>query len=366
MNAGSTSSRTDRLALPLGRPRLTYGLLAAIVLVFAAMTLAGGSTDTQVLVRFGAKDNVLIAEGQVWRLFASMFLHIGVMHLVFNGYALLVLGTDVERLYGSARFLAIYLLAGLWGGLASFALSPDLSAGASGAIFGLLGAMVAFLRRERRVFGSWGRQRLLNLLGVAALNLVLGFTVPGIDNFAHLGGLFSGAVLGWALAPRYQVAWDDRYGPHLVDRGSRLARWGVILLAALLWAGATGGVMAQQRQSAAVLIYQGQQALQQDDPSAAEALLRQAVTADSSSAEAQFYLGVALARQGKAAPAAAAYQAALQLQPDLAEAHWNLALVCVALDRPQDAIAEFERFVALRPDSPDAGRARAIMAQLGR
>jgi rhomboid protease GluP len=354
------------LALPSGRPRLTYGLFAAIVLVFAAMTLAGGSTDTQVLVRFGAKDNVLIAEGQVWRLLASMFLHIGVMHLVFNSYALLVLGSDVERLYGSPRFLAIYLLAGLWGGLASFALSPDLSAGASGAIFGLLGAMVAFLRREREVFGSWGRQRLLNLLGVAALNLVLGFTVPGIDNFAHLGGLFSGAVLGWLLAPRYQVAWDDRYGPHLADRSRRLARWGIIILAVVLWVGATGAAMTLQRQSAAVLIYQGQQALQRNDPAAAESLFRRAISSDSSSAEADLYLGVALANQGKTALAAEAYQAALRLQPDLAEAHWNLALAYVALDRPQDAITEFESFITLRPDSPDAGRARAIMAQLGR
>ena len=348
----------------MGQPRLTYVLLAANVLVFLAMTAAGGSTNTDVLIRFGAKANVLIAQGQVWRLLTSMFLHIGVMHLAFNIYALFILGVEVERLYGSARFLAIYLLAGLWGSLVSFALGPSLSAGASGAIFGLLGATMAFFHRHRRAFGSWGRQRLLSLLGIVGLNLFLGFTVAGIDNLAHLGGLVSGAILGWVLAPQYRVHGDDRGRPHVVDVSSLLARWWAVALAATLLAGGTGVSVTVQRQSAPVLIHRGQIALDRDDPVAAESLFRQAVARDSRSTEAYFYLGNALSAQERPVEAAPAYQTALRLQPDLAEAHWNLALAYMALNRPADAIVEFEAFISLRPASPGADQARTFIAQL--
>ena len=236
-----------RLALPLARAWITYILLAANILIWLAMTAVGGSTDVDVLIRFGAKVNDLIADGQVWRLLTSMFLHIGLMHLLFNSYALFVFGSEVERLYGGPRFVAIYLLAGLWGALASFAFGSALSAGASGAIFGLLGTMVAYLRRHRETFGAWGRQRLLNLVGVAAFNLVLGFSVAGIDNLAHLGGLLSGAILGWALAPQYEVRLDAAGQPHVADRVSLRSRGWVVILAFVLLAAATGAAMAAQR-----------------------------------------------------------------------------------------------------------------------
>jgi rhomboid protease GluP len=343
---------------------VTYALLIINLIVWLAMTLAGGSTNTDVLIRFGAKANPLIADGQVWRLLTSMFLHIGLMHLFFNSYALLVFGVEVERLYGSIRFLAIYLLAGLWGSLISFALGPGLSAGASGAIFGLLGTMVAFLRRNREAFGEWGRQRLLNLLGVAGFNLVLGFTVPGIDNLAHIAGLLSGTLLGWALAPQYKVAWSEGGQPHLIDQISRRSQWGVVTLALLLLVAGTGGAVAGQRQSAPWLTLRGQRALEVQDLLTAESLLRQAVTRDPNSAEAYFYLGVTFSAQEEMAEAAEAYQNALRLEPNLAEAHWNLALAYVALERPADAISEFEAFLTLRPDSPNTHEAHAFIAEL--
>ena len=99
-------------ALPVNKPIATWVLLGIIIAVFVLETLSGGSTDTEVLVRMGAKVTPLIAAGEYWRLFTSMFLHIGVMHLFFNGYALFVLGTELERLLGWQRFLAIYLLSG--------------------------------------------------------------------------------------------------------------------------------------------------------------------------------------------------------------------------------------------------------------
>ena len=224
-------------ALPLSRPIVTWVLLGLIVAVFGIETLAGGSTDTEVLIRMGAKVTPLIAAGQYWRLLTSMFLHIGLLHLFFNAYALIVIGTELERILGWERFLAIYFLSGLFGSLASYAFSPNLAAGASGAIFGLIGALGAFFALHRQQLGTWGQRRLVNILVLIAINLFLGFTQPGIDNLAHLGGLVSGLGLGWALAPRYEL---DPIQERLVDR-NRLGRyWLALALAVVLLVGGTG------------------------------------------------------------------------------------------------------------------------------
>lgn len=200
--------------IPLARPRWTYILLGVNVALFLAMTLFGavnglglnGSQDTRVLLIFGAMQNQMIAAGDYHRLLASMFLHIGLIHLLFNSYALYVVGQDVERLYGSARFLLIYFLAGLGGSLASFVLGTvNVSAGASGAIFGLFGASIAYFYLHRKAFGTRGQAQLRSLLMLAGINLFLGFTIPGINNLAHLGGLVFGILLGWILAPEYKA-----------------------------------------------------------------------------------------------------------------------------------------------------------------
>jgi rhomboid protease GluP len=200
--------------IPMARPRWTYVLLGVNVAVFLAMTVFGalnglglnGSQDSRVLVIFGAMQNQLIAQGDFYRLLTSMFLHIGLIHLLFNSYALFILGQDVERLYGSARFLLIYFLSGLGGSLASFVLGAGgISAGASGAIFGLIGTEIAYFYLHRQTFGQRGQAQLRSLLMLAGINLVFGFTIPGINNLAHMGGLVFGAMLGWILAPKYQA-----------------------------------------------------------------------------------------------------------------------------------------------------------------
>jgi rhomboid protease GluP len=201
--------------IPLARPRWTYILLGINVTVFLAMTVFGainglglnGSQNSHVLLFFGAMQNQSAAQGEYYRLLTSMFLHIGLIHLAFNSYALFILGQDVERLYGSSRFLVIYFLSGLGGSLASFVLHTGggVSAGASGAIFGLIGASIAYFYVHRNVFGQSGQAQLRSLLILAGFNLFLGFTIPFINNLAHMGGLVFGALLGWILAPKYQA-----------------------------------------------------------------------------------------------------------------------------------------------------------------
>jgi rhomboid protease GluP len=235
----SPPPQTPYLPLPLSKPFLTYALIGAIVIVWLIMEAAGGSQNTEVLRAFGANDGWQILQGETWRLFTSMFLHIGLMHLAFNGYALFIFGLEIERLYGPDRFITIYILSGLFGSLASFASRGPyvLSAGASGAIFGVIGMHLAFFMIHRQTFGQFGRQRMMNTLFIIGINLFFGFTIPGIDNLAHLGGLIAGFVMGYSLAPRYEVV--DRYTltPRVVDTVSLLKRWWVPALAIVILSG---------------------------------------------------------------------------------------------------------------------------------
>jgi rhomboid protease GluP len=230
---------TSSLPLPLHKPFFTYILLGIIVIVFVAMTLAGGSTSNQVLVTFGANVGILIMQGETWRLFTSMFVHIGLMHLLFNAYALFIFGVEMERLYGPDRFITIYILSGLFGSLASFAWRGPMtfSAGASGAIFGIIGMNLAFFLLHRKTFGNFGRQRMMNTVVIIAINLVFGFTATGIDNFAHMGGLAAGFLMGYGLAPRYQVVGQYTANARVTDTVSLLNRWWVPALAIVLLAG---------------------------------------------------------------------------------------------------------------------------------
>lgn len=230
------------LTLPLARPRVVYALLGLIGAAFLAETALGGSTSTRVLVMLGAQVNLLVWEGETWRLLTAMFLHIGVTHLMFNGWALYSLGRDVEMFYGSVRFTILYFVAGLFGGAAYYVLGAattavTVSAGASGAVFGVIGAELAFWLRNRELFGAFGRQHLLNLGILVMINLFFGFTVPGINNLAHLGGLISGFLLALALAPRYQVVlkWSA-FGPtpQLVNTVSSVVQIAAVALAVIL------------------------------------------------------------------------------------------------------------------------------------
>lgn len=229
--------------LPLARPRWTWILLVGIILVYILEELSGGSQNSRVLIRFGANYGPLVSSGEYWRLFTANFLHIGIAHIAFNGYALYILGQETEALYGSPRFLVIFLLTCLSGAIASFAFTYGLSAGASTGIVGLIGTQVAFFVRNRKVFGTLSRSRLTNLLFIGVINIVYGLTNPSIDNFGHLGGLIGGLILGWLLCPYYQVQPQDNGTHRIVDLNSLRAEWiGVLLFCALLAAAFLGAL----------------------------------------------------------------------------------------------------------------------------
>ncbi len=171
------------------QPRFTYIFIGIQIFIFLLMELFGSSRNTFILILFGAKYTPLILEGQWWRLITPMFLHIGIIHLLMNSMALYFLGTTVERIFGRFRFLFIFLLAGFMGNVASFVFSPQsISAGASGGIFGLFGALLFFgLVHPRPFFRTMGA----NIITLVGINLLIGF-LPGIDFAGHLGGLVGG------------------------------------------------------------------------------------------------------------------------------------------------------------------------------
>ncbi len=210
-------------------------MMGILVVVFVVETLAGGSENTSVLVNLGANVGPLVTTGEYWRLFTANFLHIGLLHLAFNLYALYIVGTEAEMFYGPWRFLVIYLLSGLSGALASYTFTYGLSAGASTAIFGLIGTLFAFFTRNRAVFGEMSRTRLSNLIIVIIINLFYGLSVSAIDNWGHAGGFVGGFILGWLLCPFYQIEARPDGFRRVVDRNSLRVEWiGVGLVTVLM------------------------------------------------------------------------------------------------------------------------------------
>lgn len=209
--ASEIVARVEAAPLPppvqIARPptvRATWVLTAAVLLVGAAAALAVGDTsDTGVLVRIGAQGQGLVAAGEWWRLISCVFVHVGVAHLAFNAFGLIVLGWLAEDLFGSVRMVAIFAVAGFAGALASHLASPiSISAGASGAVLGLLGAVFVELTWHRARHRMAWRRGLWGALAVVALGeLGCGLISSMIDQWGHAGGLLGGALLGVVLSP---------------------------------------------------------------------------------------------------------------------------------------------------------------------
>lgn len=208
------------IRIPVERPIWTQIILAVLVGIFVLTSILGQSFNVMptelndVLTEWGAKVNSAVVDGQWWRLITAMFLHNGLLHIASNGYALYVIGMDLEGFFGRARFLAIYFIAGFAGSVASFAFSPYYSSGvgASGAIFGLIGALAVYFGMYRRLFGKRGNLQFWNIIVVVILNLGLGFSgILPIDNSAHMGGLVAGALVGYVLSPRYALGEWETY-----------------------------------------------------------------------------------------------------------------------------------------------------------
>jgi membrane associated rhomboid family serine protease len=196
-----SNTQEEPFAEPLPLPFVSLSMLTLIIVIFLAMLHVGQGDVTRVAHLFGDKENDLIRAGEWWRLITPLFLHGGWGHLIANGLTLLMLGIPMERIYGPRKFFLIYMLAGITGNLFSFCFSTVPSLGASGALYGLMGAGLVFPLRFKDRIDPRARKEILTQLGRAALiNIGINFLPElHLDRMAHLGGILGGglAALVW-------------------------------------------------------------------------------------------------------------------------------------------------------------------------
>lgn len=224
----SSPPRLRAVPIPGVRPVATYVILAVTTLVYL-----GQLVFKDPFTYYGVKVNELILQGEYWRFITPIFFHASPLHLFFNMYALYNVGRQIERPLGYARFLMIYFFSGIAGVFASFLFTPSYSLGASGAIFGLIGALAVFLYRHSRILGPIGRSMLYNVIFIIVLNLGISFS-PGIDLWGHVGGLLSGLVLTWVIGPIWKLEIDPYTGyPVAVDHNPLSRRLPVVFFSIL-------------------------------------------------------------------------------------------------------------------------------------
>ena len=181
------------------KPIITFSILIINLILFALMYIFGaGSENSETLIKFGANYIPFTKAGEYYRLITCAFLHIGFIHLLLNMYSLYVVGTQIEYFYGKVKYIFIYLFSAIMGSLFTVVLSSSntLAAGASGAIFGLLGALLYFGYHYR---GYIGNVIIKQVIPIVLLNLYIGYVTPGIGNAAHIGGLIGGYIIAMGL-----------------------------------------------------------------------------------------------------------------------------------------------------------------------
>lgn len=194
------------------RHKVNLVLVLLNIVIFAVLAILGDTTNPQFMVDHGAMYTPLVTGGQYWRLLTAMFLHFGFEHLAYNMFSLFFLGDILEGVVGPVRYLVIYLVGGVGGNLVSLFMSVQggnfkVSAGASGAIFAVVGAFFYVAIRNRKSFGPGGMRRLLLMV---VLMIMQGIVDRGVDQSAHVGGMVSGFVLGVLLYhPKTGFRWEE-------------------------------------------------------------------------------------------------------------------------------------------------------------
>ncbi|MFD1781295.1 rhomboid family intramembrane serine protease [Fredinandcohnia salidurans] len=319
-----------------GKPFFTYILIAIQLVMFAILEFNGGSTNTETLLKYGAKENFRILNGEWWRFFTPMILHIGFLHLLMNTFALYYLGAEVERLYGKLRFLWIYVFAGFVGSLASFVFNANISAGASGAIFGCFGALLFFGAAYPSLFF---RTMGPNVIGIIIINLVLGFMIPGIDNSGHIGGLVGGFLAASIVHLPKRKEFAKRVGGLVVT---------LVTVGALVYA---GYVIQPHSDNPRFVVQTAQEYIQTNEINKAYEMLKSAEEDGTDSPEVYFYLSYTEIKLGKLEDARDHLLIVTQKAPDISEAHYNLALIYVQLQEFENARDAAERAVELDPEN---------------
>lgn len=319
-------------------------LFATITLIvinagfFAGIHLAGGDTG-QTLLKMGAQSGLAIWRGEYWRYITTIFLHVDIVHLLFNMYALLILGRFVEPLLGRSDYIALYFMSGVSGGVLSVLIHPQyISVGASGAIFGLAGAALAarilFAQHSANAPAEYRRasyRQTLFLLGIVLYNLLIGFTMEYIDNAAHVGGLVGGFVTGYYYLAR-------RWGDEL-----RLpkARFFYSLFIFVILAGLFYSARPVYNSQWCLFYADNMRLMGRDDE--AEKYYRRAVQIASRKPQPYKELGVFLLSQNKTQDALDFFKAALHLGGERGELQYWCGIAHLILNQPEEAYQNYRQ-----------------------
>ncbi len=325
---------------------LTQVIVGINVAVFLAMVLSGVSPmapTIQQLVKWGANFAPLSLGSQPWRMLISNYVHIGIIHIFFNMWCLWNLGRLAERIFDRWTYLLVYTASGIAGSLASLWRHPQgIGAGASGAIFGLAGGLIAVLYLGKLPIAKEAlKPTLKSLISFAAYNLFFGL-VPGIDNAAHLGGLAAGLGLGSVLAGSVTES------PEIRARWRNYALVGTTLLfliANTYLRQRTGKLQSSQ------LLPDPVQALKEGHYEQAIPARKQAVQRDPKSAEAHYLLGLAYVGAHQPDEAIASFQEALRLKPDDADTEAGLGMAYQAKGMKPEAQEAFQKAADLKHEA---------------
>lgn len=331
---------------------VTQAFAGICVAVYVGMGLATGGKSileptTQQLIEWGANSAPLTLGGQWWRLVTSMFLHIGAMHIFFNMWCLWDLGGMCESLYGHWTFAAVYLISGVGGSLASVWWRPvGVSAGASGAIFGIAGALIASyylgeFNLPRFAIGA----HLRSLILFAGYNLLFGAVSGRTDNAAHIGGLVTGLVLGALIAV-------------VTPQREPFRRLAVILLVGLAVYGC--GARLYRTRSYLVHASRGEQLLVENKPEQAIAEIQNSIRQRPDYVPAHFALAHAYFNQDRFADAEGELKRVLELRPGYEPALYELGVVYLDEKKTQDAKKAFTQCVAFDPGDGHYGIGLAL------
>ena len=350
LNASAAEAAFHNL-LTEATPRIfiTPIIIAINLVVFVAMLATGVSffaPQSDQLLKWGADYGPRTLDGDWWRLLSSVFVHIGVLHLLLNMWCLWSLGRLAERMYGNWTFLALYLLSGLGGSLASVLWNPSIvSAGASGAVFGVAGSLVAFW-----YFGKVALPRsiikrdFVSILTFVGYNLAYGFAKEGVDNAGHLGGLLVGLALGALLhRPLPATTAHPRLRIGLIYAGAALI---LVLVAAF----------ARKTHESRISYGRGLTYLENKFNDQAIEEFNRAIASDPSFALAHNDIGVAYLRKESYEQAINAFKKCLELNPEVSEremAHYNLGLAYLNLSRYDEAIGAFNQSLQLNSRDPE-------------